>query len=237
MSSTHESPTILLVEDNDELSEMLSILLAQEGYNTVTCENGGRAFDEFMRHTPDLVLLDIMLPDKDGIEVCQEIRAASDVPIIMLTAKTETKDVVRGLEVGADDYMAKPFKFEELFARIRTRLRPRESRQLVVRVGDAVVDMDGRTVHYGDTEIMMTPTEFDLLVALLRRPGQAISRSELLHSVWGYDEPNDPLVSVHMQRLRAKFDEVGAPAVIQTVRGIGYKIPSEAIGAAGGAER
>ena len=144
-----------------------------------------------MRYSPDLVLLDLMLPGKNGIEVCEQIRASSNVPIIMLTAKSDTEDVVKGLEAGADDYIAKPFKHIELLARIRTRLRPRESRQLVVRIGDTVMDMDGRTVTYNGTEIPMTPLEFDLLAALVRRPGQALSRQELLEIVWGYSDVSD----------------------------------------------
>lgn len=152
------------------------------------------------------------------------------MPIIMLTAKSDTEDVVKGLEAGADDYIAKPFKHIELLARIRTRLRPRESRQLVVRIGDTVMDMDGRTVTYNGTEIPMTPLEFDLLAALVRRPGQALSRQELLEIVWGYSDVSDSLVNVHVQRLRAKFSELGAQQVIQTVRGVGYKVPLDSVG-------
>ena len=186
-----------------------------------------------MRSTPDLVLLDLMLPGMNGIEVCQQIRRSSNVPIIMLTAKSDTEDVVKGLEAGADDYIAKPFKHAELLARIRTRLRPRESRQLVVSIGDIAMDMDGRTVKYHSAEVPMTPLEFDLLAALVRHPGQALSRQELLEMVWGYTDVSDSLVNVHVQRLRAKFDELGAARFIQTVRGVGYKIPAELVGSSG----
>lgn len=227
---TVSTPTILVVDDDDALAEMIGIVLAQEGYNAQFCENGARAFEVFMRYSPDLVLLDLMLPGKNGIEVCEQIRASSNVPIIMLTAKSDTEDVVKGLEAGADDYIAKPFKHIELLARIRTRLRPRESRQLVVRIGDMVMDMDGRTVTYNGTEIPMTPLEFDLLAALVRRPGQALSRQELLEIVWGYSDVSDSLVNVHVQRLRAKFSELGAQQVIQTVRGVGYKVPLDSVG-------
>ena len=216
---TVSTPTILVVDDDDALAEMIGIVLAQEGYNAQFCENGARAFEVFMRYSPDLVLLDLMLPGKNGIEVCEQIRASSNVPIIMLTAKSDT-----------DDYIAKPFKHIELLARIRTRLRPRESRQLVVRIGDTVMDMDGRTVTYNGTEIPMTPLEFDLLAALVRRPGQALSRQELLEIVWGYSDVSDSLVNVHVQRLRAKFSELGAQQVIQTVRGVGYKVPLDSVG-------
>ena len=150
----------------------------------------------------------------------------------MLTAKSDTEDVVKGLEAGADDYIAKPFKHLELMARIRARLRPRESRQLVVRVGDTIMDMDGRTLKYKGVEVPMTPLEFDLLAALVRRPGQAMSRQELLETVWGYSDVSDSLVNVHVQRLRAKFTDIGAEQVIQTVRGVGYKVPLENVGGA-----
>ena len=219
--SVGDAHTILVVDDDDALAEMIGLVLAQEGFNAVFCENGARAFETF---------LDLMLPGMNGIEVCQQIRRSSNVPIIMLTAKSDTEDVVKGLEAGADDYIAKPFKHAELLARIRTRLRPRESRQLVVSIGDIVMDMDGRTVKYHDTEVPMTPLEFDLLAALVRHPGQALSRQELLDMVWGYTDVSDSLVNVHVQRLRAKFDELGADRFIQTVRGVGYKIPTELVG-------
>ena len=229
---TTTTSTVLVVDDDDALAEMIGIVLAQEGYNAVFCENGSRAFETFMRHSPDLVLLDLMLPGKSGIEVCEQIRSSSNVPIIMLTAKSDTEDVVKGLEAGADDYIAKPFKHLELMARIRARLRPRESRQLVVSIGDIVMDMDGRTLKYKGVEVPMTPLEFDLLAALVRRPGQAMSRQELLETVWGYSDVSDSLVNVHVQRLRAKFTDIGAEQVIQTVRGVGYKVPLENVGGA-----
>ena len=229
---TTTTSTVLVVDDDDALAEMIGIVLAQEGYNAVFCENGSRAFETFMRHSPDLVLLDLMLPGKSGIEVCEQIRSSSNVPIIMLTAKSDTEDVVKGLEAGADDYIAKPFKHLELMARIRARLRPRESRQLVVRVGDTIMDMDGRTLKYKGAEVPMTPLEFDLLAALVRRPGQAMSRQELFETVWGYSDVSDSLVNVHVQRLRAKFTDIGAEQVIQTVRGVGYKVPLENVGGA-----
>ena len=231
--SASDAHTILVVDDDDALAEMIGLVLAQEGFNAVFCENGSRALETFMRSTPDLVLLDLMLPGMNGIEVCQQIRRSSNVPIIMLTAKSDTEDVVKGLEAGADDYIAKPFKHAELLARIRTRLRPRESRQLVVSIGDIVMDMDGRTVKYHSTEVPMTPLEFDLLAALVRHPGQALSRQELLDMVWGYTDVSDSLVNVHVQRLRAKFDELGADRFIQTVRGVGYKIPTELVASSG----
>ena len=221
---------ILIVEDEEALSDPLAYLLGREGFTPVVVDNGLQAVPTFEREGADLVLLDVMLPGQSGLEVCKQLRAVSSVPIIMLTAKSDTEDVVKGLEAGADDYIAKPFKHIELLARIRTRLRPRESRQLVVRIGDTVMDMDGRTVTYNGTEIPMTPLEFDLLAALVRRPGQALSRQELLEIVWGYSDVSDSLVNVHVQRLRAKFSELGAQQVIQTVRGVGYKVPLDSVG-------
>ena len=224
---------ILVVDDDPAISEMLTLVLQAEGFDTVAVADGAEAVGAAEAEQPDLILLDLMLPGMNGIEVRQQIRRSSNVPIIMLTAKSDTEDVVKGLEAGADDYIAKPFKHAELLARIRTRLRPRESRQLVVSIGDIVMDMDGRTVKYHSTEVPMTPLEFDLLAALVRHPGQALSRQELLDMVWGYTDVSDSLVNVHVQRLRAKFDELGADRFIQTVRGVGYKIPAELVGSSG----
>ena len=186
-----------------------------------------------MRSTPDLVLLDLMLPGMNGIEVCQQIRRSSNVPIIMLTAKSDTEDVVKGLELALMITLRSLLSTLSFWRVFRTRLRPRESRQLVVSIGDIVMDMDGRTVKYHSTEVPMTPLEFDLLAALVRHPGQALSRQELLDMVWGYTDVSDSLVNVHVQRLRAKFDELGADRFIQTVRGVGYKIPTELVGSSG----
>ena len=183
---TTTTSTVLVVDDDDALAEMIGIVLAQEGYNAVFCENGSRAFETFMRHSPDLVLLDLMLPGKSGIEVCEQIRSSSNVPIIMLTAKSDTEDVVKGLEAGADDYIAKPFKHLELMARIRARLRPRESRQLVVRVGDTIMDMDGRTLKYKGVEVPMTPFRDCLGLQRCERFFGKRSRAASSREVYGY---------------------------------------------------
>ncbi|WP_115726971.1 MtrAB system response regulator MtrA [Actinomyces culturomici] len=217
---------ILVVDDDVALAEMIGIVLEAEGFGVASCPDGAEALDAFHRETPDLVLLDLMLPGLDGIEVCRLIRRESDVPIVMLTARTDTSDVVSGLEAGADDYVPKPFKPKELVARIRARLRGREDsgdERLVL--GDVVVDVPGHVVHRGGELIPLTPLEFDLLVALGRAPWKVFSREELLEKVWGYRHAADTrLVNVHVQRLRSKIErDPEKPEIVITVRGVGYR--------------
>lgn len=218
--------TILVVDDDASLAEMLTIVLRQEGFDSHMVTRGDLALAAFREHRPDLVLLDLMLPGKDGIDVCKEIRAESGVPIVMLTAKSDTVDVVVGLESGADDYVVKPFKPKELVARIRARVRRLNGpigEKLVV--GDLAIDVAGHQVLRGDTEISLTPLEFDLLVCLARKPWQVFSREVLLEEVWGYRHAADTrLVNVHVQRLRAKVEhDPENPEIVLTVRGVGYK--------------
>ena len=164
---------ILVVDDDTALAEMIGIVLKSEGFESFFCATGDQAFEEFQKVNPDLVLLDLMLPGKDGLEVCREIREISSVPIIMLTAKSDTVDVVLGLESGADDYVPKPFKPKELIARVRARLRISEPQAPeLLTVGDVVVDVAGHTVTKGGSPVSLTPLEFDLLVALARKPWQ-----------------------------------------------------------------
>jgi two-component system response regulator MtrA len=182
----------------------------------------------FREARPDLVLLDLMLPGRDGVDICREIRGESGVPIVMLTAKTDTIDVVQGLEAGADDYVAKPFKAKELVARIKTRLRRppgEDSTQESLRIGDLSISVDGHSVKRDGVPIALTPLEFDLLLALARRPWQVFSREVLLEQVWGYRHAADTrLVNVHVQRLRSKIErDPEHPEIVVTVRGIGYK--------------
>jgi len=221
--------TILVVDDDPALSEMIGIVLTSEGFEPVFCADGAIAVQAFAEHKPDLVLLDLMLPGKDGIEVCSEIREESGVPIIMLTAKSDTTDVVRGLESGADDYMVKPFNPKELVARIRTRLRPVASQSTdVLQIGDLRVDVAGHEVRRGTTKINLTPLEFELLLALAMKPQQVFTREMLLEQVWGYHYKADTrLVNVHVQRLRAKVEEdPDNPRIVTTVRGVGYRAGS-----------
>jgi len=220
---------ILVVDDDTALAEMIGIVLRTEGFEPVFCADGAQAFAIFTAAKPDLVLLDLMLPGKDGIEVCAEIRAESGVPVIMLTAKSDTSDVVRGLESGADDYVVKPFNPKELVARIRTRLRPTQTTTTgTLQVGDIEVDVAGHEVRRGDTKINLTPLEFELLLALALKPQQVFTREMLLEQVWGYHYKADTrLVNVHVQRLRAKVEEdPDNPRIVMTVRGVGYRAGS-----------
>lgn len=217
---------ILVVDDDTALAEMIGIVLRAEGFEPVFCADGALAYDAFTASKPDLVLLDLMLPGKDGIEVCAQIRADSGVPVIMLTAKSDTADVVRGLESGADDYVVKPFNPKELVARIRTRLRPTpQGTADELHVGDLVLDVAGHEVRRGEARINLTPLEFELLLALAMKPQQVFTREMLLEQVWGYHYKADTrLVNVHVQRLRAKVEEdPDNPRIVMTVRGVGYR--------------
>ncbi|MEN2738026.1 MtrAB system response regulator MtrA [Microbacterium sp. X-17] len=217
---------ILVVDDDTALAEMIGIVLRTEGFDTVFCADGARAVDAWHRERPDLILLDLMLPGLDGIEVCRLVRAESGVPIIMLTARTDTADVVKGLESGADDYIVKPFNPKELVARIRTRLRPLTAQGVeTLRIGDVTVDVAAHEVRRADDVIALTPLEFELLAALAAKPQQVFSREMLLEQVWGYHYKADTrLVNVHVQRLRAKVElDPDNPKIVTTVRGVGYR--------------
>ncbi len=216
----------MVVDDDSSLAEMLSIVLRQEGFESRIVTRGDEALEAFRSFRPDLVLLDLMLPGKDGIDVCKEIRAESGVPIVMLTAKSDTIDVVLGLESGADDYVVKPFKPKELLARIRARVRHNDvPAQESLTIGDLVIDVAGHSVTRATTQLNLTPLEFDLLVCLARKPWQVFTREVLLEQVWGYRHSADTrLVNVHVQRLRSKVEhDPENPEIVLTVRGVGYK--------------
>lgn len=220
---------ILVVDDDPALAEMIGIVLRAEDYDVAFCADGLGAVDAFHAERPDLILLDVMLPGVDGVEVCSRLRAESGVPIIMLTAKADTIDVVAGLEAGADDYIAKPFNTKELVARIRTRLRPAtRPTSDVVRIGDLELDVIGHEVRRGDERINLTPLEFELLLALALKPEQVFTREMLLEQVWGYQYKADTrLVNVHVQRLRSKIEhDPDNPTLVTTVRGVGYRAGS-----------
>src|SRR4051794_29294081 len=217
---------VLVVDDDPALAEMLGIVLRSEGFEPSFVADGERALMAFHETKPDLVLLDIMLPGRDGLEVCRAIRAESGVPIVMLTAKSDTIDVVLGLESGADDYVVKPFKPKELIARVRARLRRNEDVPAeMLSIADIDIDVPAHKVTRLGEQISLTPLEFDLLVALARKPRQVFTRDVLLEQVWGYRHPADTrLVNVHVQRLRAKVEkDPENPQVVLTVRGVGYK--------------
>jgi two-component system, OmpR family, response regulator MtrA len=217
---------VLIVDDDTALAEMLGIVLRGEGYEHAIVTSGDNAMPTFWDFKPDLVLLDVMLPGRDGIEICKEIRAESGVPIVMLTAKTDTVDVVVGLESGADDYVVKPFKPKELVARVRARLRRTDDpKPETLQVGDVTIDVAGHSVKRNGEPVSLTPLEFDLLACLARRPWQVFTREELLEKVWGYRHATDTrLVNVHVQRLRSKIEnDPERPEIVVTVRGVGYK--------------
>ena len=214
----------MVVDDDQDLAEMLSIVLNGAGMEVDLVGRGDEVIEVFTANPPDLVLLDVMLPGLDGIEVCKLIREISMVPIVMLTAKDDTHDVVLGLEAGADDYMIKPYKNQELIARIKTRLR-RTSKVGTLKIGDIVIDQMEHTISRNEKQIPLTRLEFDLLVALAKEPGRVFTREALLSEVWGYQHAADTrLVNVHVQRLRSKIEaDAENPELVQTVRGVGYK--------------
>ena len=217
---------ILVIEDDQSIAEIVGILLRAEGFEVSYCADGNQALNAFQVVSPDLVLLDLMLPGRDGIEICRAIRESSGVPIVMLTARSDTSDVVTGLEVGADDYIVKPIKNEELIARIRARLRNIEAPAVnEITVGDLVIDVAGHGVKRGEENIPLTVLEFKLLLTLAKRPWQVFSREALLEEVWEYQHAADTrLVNVHVQRLRAKIElDPENPEIVVTVRGVGYK--------------
>ena len=218
---------VMVVDDDQDLAEMLGIVLTGSGFDVNLVNRGDEVLEVFRNNPPDLVLLDVMLPGIDGIEVCRLIRLESMVPIVMLSAKGETQDIVRGLEAGADDYIQKPFRDKaELIARIRTRLRRTNADVVgILAIGDLSIDVTAHEVHRGTTLIQLTRLEFDLLVALEKDPGRVFTRDALLSEVWGYRHSTDTrLVNVHVQRLRSKVEhEPENPEIVMTVRGVGYK--------------
>lgn len=224
----HRQARLLLVDDDEAILEITRRSLEAEGYRVETATGGVEALGAVRAHPPDLLVLDVMLPGRDGFEICREIRTFSNLPIILLTARSGTVDVVVGLECGADDYVSKPFEMRELVARIRSLLRRMRSRdrEAIVRSGPLEIRPEEGVVLKDGKDVPLTKTEFRLLCTLAGSPGRIFSREQLLQEVWGYDYFGDGrLVDVHVRRLRAKVEEDPAnPRWIQTVRGLGYKL-------------
>jgi DNA-binding response OmpR family regulator len=221
--------SILAVEDDERIRTAVRLALEDEGWDVEEAESGERALEVFGGGPFDVVLIDLMLPGIDGFELCRSLRRNSDVPIVMVTARTDTHDVVAGLEAGADDYLTKPFEPKELSARIRAllrRVRPSTPGHTHLRFGDLEVIPDEGVVRKDGAEVHLTKTEFRLLVELASSPGRVHSREHLLEKVWGYDYFGDGrLVDVHVRRLRTKVEaDPAMPRHVVTVRGLGYKL-------------
>ncbi|MBM7853928.1 two-component system response regulator ResD [Desulfohalotomaculum tongense] len=220
---------ILFADDEEKIRQVVTMYLKREGYQTETAVDGAEALRLFHQKNWDLIILDVMMPKMDGIKVCQEIRKTSAVPVIMLTARNDEIDRVLGLEMGADDYMGKPFSPRELVARVKAVLRrtgaAEKTAQTTLRLPGMAVNLITRKVTVLDQEIHLTPKEFDLLVLLARQPGRAFTREQLLENVWGIDYYGDlRTVDTHVKRLREKLRVTGAPSYINTVWGVGYKL-------------
>jgi DNA-binding response OmpR family regulator len=225
----HMTSKVLVVDDEDHIVELARIYLTRAGYEVEGVGNGSEALARFTQLKPDLVVLDIMLPSADGLEICKEIRKLSQVPIIMLTARDEVTDKVVGLEVGADDYLTKPFHPQELVARAKAllrRARVEPDAPKLIRAGKLEVDLERHEVRHEQAKVQLRPKEFDLLTLLARHPGRVFQRSELLDLVWGYDFPGyTRTVDVHVQQLREKLAAAGiTEPSIETVWGVGYRL-------------
>ncbi len=220
--------TILVVDDDHKIVDLVTLYLKRDGYNVLTAHDGQEALDTARRKRPDLIVLDLLLPELDGADVCRLLRAESNVPIIMLTARSTDEDKLRGLDLGADDYVTKPFNPRELMARIRAVLRrvhPQEEPTSDMHFGDLTISLLRHEVLLRGQPVSLTPTEFRLLETLAREPGRAFSRAELLDRVFGYDYVGvERTIDVHVMNLRRKIEpEPGRPRYIGTVPGLGYR--------------
>ncbi len=224
---------ILIIEDERKISRFLELELTHEGYEVATCGDGRTGLEKALAWNPDLLILDLMLPELSGIEVCRRLRHESDVPIIMLTAKDDVSDKVMGLDMGADDYMTKPFAIEELLARIRVALKKHRASAVAptrqtLTAGPLTLDPASYTVTFDGQPVQLTKKEFDLLRYLMQHAGQAVSRDALLTDVWGYDYTGDTnVVDVYIRYLRHKIDEPFGVKTIHTIRAVGYKFQYE----------
>jgi DNA-binding response OmpR family regulator len=221
---------ILVIEDDPQIADLLRRGLIYEGYSVKVAADGTEGLAAARDRAPDLVLLDLMLPGMDGLTVCQRLRAAGDVPIIILTAKDAVPDRVKGLDAGADDYVVKPFAFDELLARIRALLRRRQpaGQEDVLRFADLAVNPVTHEVHRGARRVDLTAREFEMLHLFAQHPRQVITRDTLYDRIWGYDFGGESnIIEVYIRYLRSKLEEGGEPRLIQTVRGVGYALREE----------
>ncbi len=224
------TPHILIIEDEQEIANYLRRGLVLEGFQVTVAADGPSGLAVARESTHDLVILDLMLPGLDGLEVASRLRAASDIPIIILTARDAVADRVRGLEHGADDYLVKPFAFEELLARIRVQLRRRQASQQheVLRFAGLTLDTAARELRVAERRVELTAKEYDLLELFMRHPNQVLTREVIYDRVWGYDFGGESnIIEVYVRYLRQKIEVGGAPRVIQTVRGAGYILREE----------
>jgi DNA-binding response OmpR family regulator len=225
------SENILIIEDDTQIARFIELELTHEGYQVDKIDNGYDGLNKIKENDYDLLLLDLMLPGINGIEICNKIRDFSDLPIIMLTAKSELEDKVKGLDTGADDYLTKPFEIEELLARIRALLRRKKGdveSANILKIDDLEVNLDAHTVKRENKKIELTKKEYDLLVYLIENEGIVVSRDKLLNNVWGYDYTGETnIVDVYIRYLRSKIDDPFENKLIQTVRGVGYVLRSD----------
>lgn len=228
-----EDIKVLIIEDEVKLARFVELELKYEGYNVTVIHNGREGLDKFFEEKFDMILLDLMLPGLNGIEICRRIRKTSDVPIIMLTAKDEVMDKVSGLDSGADDYITKPFAIEELLARMRVALKHSRKKEdnkskNILALKNITVDMDKRLVKVDNDAIELTKKEFELLVYLIQNKNIVISREQILNAVWGYTYMGETnVVDVYVRYLRSKLDEVYDEKYIYTIRGVGYFVKDE----------
>ncbi|GGS12580.1 DNA-binding response regulator [Streptomyces aureoverticillatus] len=227
-------PRVLVVDDDRTVAEVVTGYLNRAGYEVEQAEDGPAALERAAVRRPDLVVLDLMLPGMDGLEVCRRLRARAPIPVIMLTARGDEDDRILGLELGADDYVTKPFSPRELVLRVESVLRrsqasaPRPRTGSLLRAGGLTVDPDARRATKNGTELALTVREFDLLAFFLRHPGRAFGREELMREVWGWDFGDLSTVTVHVRRLRGKVeDDPATPRLVQTVWGVGYRLDAE----------
>lgn len=215
-------PRILVVDDDPKITSLLRRALTFAGFDVATAGGGQEGLLQWRSAQPDLVILDVMMPGMDGFAVCRQIRRESDVPILLLTARDEVSDRVEGLDLGADDYLVKPFALEELLARVRAVLRRRGPAQ-VLRYGDLVMDLAERRASYAGRPLELTAKEFELLALLMQHPRRVLTHDTIMERVWGYDFGGESnVLAVYVRYLRQKLAEAGAPPLVQTVRGVGY---------------